>query len=432
MTQNNNTEIHDNDIEVKDRESTVGMSKSSRKLILAAIVLLTIVALFYIFSSNSTHDSKSKNQESVSDTLKASVPVVADDKPILDLPTQLPELPTLVAPPAPPSLPKKEQVPIPTVPELPTQSLPILNQGQVNYPYIDQPSVIENKRSRVIQDRNTPMLIMSGSGNVQGSSSGNIDLSDPTNIVSVGNLDKIKNALKKEDKSINEESPLERTSSAQVKATYIGDLNVIVAQGKLIEAVLETSINTDLKGMLRAIISRDVYSESGTNVLLPKGSRLIGEYDSAIADSQVRVDIIWNRVMRPDGIDVQIQSPGTDQLGKAGIAGEVDTKFGHLFMNSFLISSVKIAGGAVLNKLLGNDAIKTETQGDKTTETASPAAILSTDAINNLTKVFETIVKRYENNKPTIRIDQGTRMKVYVNKDIVFSNNLNNRLKVVN
>ena len=429
--------IINNEPEVRDRVSTVGMTKAYKNLSIATIVLLTIGALFYIFfSGDSTESTKKQIEKEIQETKKAAEPVMIERNPLATLPTKLPELPTLVAPLDPPPLPKQQQIiaPYPTV--LPKEnsqpSLPNIIQNQPNY--VPIPNIIEKKGRKMIQNRNTPMLVISGSQSRIANKVG-IDTSDPTTIVSADNLNKIKDSLKTKQEVIDEDAPLERTSSVQVKATYIGDLDIIIAQGKLIDAVLETSVNTDLKGMLRAIVSRDVYSESGKNVLLPKGSKLIGEYKSTVSNSQVRVDIIWNRVMRPDGIDLQIQSPATDQLGKAGIGGQVDTKFGHLLMNSFLVSSVKIAGAAIVKKLFptadGSSSVTTSKDGTVTDNTPVSSKI-ATDAINNLTKTFETVIKQYENSKPTIRIDQGARIKVFVNKDLVFSHNLNNRVKITN
>ncbi|MBQ4875205.1 MAG: hypothetical protein HRK26_03735 [Rickettsiaceae bacterium H1] len=437
MVEDKNTNtVHNSkkEAEVSERASIVGMSQTSKKITIVGIIVLTLGALFYIFSSNTTESTKKDEiKEKIQETKKIAQSVIEEDKPITKLPIKLPELPTLVAPVEPPPLPKREvNSQLPKIPVINPQQndiprnipSPPTIQDQITSQTV--PKVIEKRRPKITQNRNTPMLVISRSTGAQGSGS-NVNLSDPTSIVSGDNLNKIKDSLKPKKDIINEDAPLERTGSEQVKATYIGDLRIIIAQGKLIDAILETSINTDLKGMLRAIVSRDVYSESGKNVLLPKGSRLIGEYDSAISPSQVRVDIIWNRVIRPDGIDLQIQSPGTDQLGKAGITGQVDTKFGHLFMNSFLISSVKIAGAAIVKKLFPSDDEKsstTTTTDGKTTDNTPASVKIATDAINNLTKTFETVIKQYESSKPTIRIDQGTRVKVFVNKDLVFSHNL--------
>ena len=425
----------DTETEVQDRVSAVGMSKSSRNIMILGIILLTIFALFYILSSSSDSENvkPEKAQHDIQKSLDASRPVAVEKDPILKLPVQLPKLPDLVAPPEPPPS-FVEQL----KPHLPNVVLPTYSQerskkeDRVDVPSIVYNTPLERKRPSIIQDRNTPMLVISGSGgDTSSAGSKGIDISDPSSLVSSGALGKIRDSFKQKDTVIDENAPIKRTSSEQVKITYIGNKKVIIAQGKIIDAVLETAINTDLKGMLRAIVSRDVYSEEGHMVLLPKGSRLIGSYNSSIGPSQVRIDVIWNRVIRPDGIDLQLDSPATDQLGRAGVGGIVNTKFGHLFMNSVLISSIKVAGGVVINKLFGAQTIKKETVGDKLTETTTPVATLSTDAVNKLTEVFETVIKQYESSKPTIKVNQGEIIKVFVNKDLIFSHNSDNKANIV-
>lgn len=144
---------------------------------------------------------------------------------------------------------------------------------------------------------------------------------------------------------------LSDTSAQSSKATRVGKLGLMITQGKIIDAVLETAINSDLQGMLRAMVSRDVYAETGDTVLIPKGSRLIGSYsfDSNVAKS--RVNINWNRVILPHGIDIAISSLSTDELGRAGIAGIVDNK-----IVSALFSSVTLAGVSIGSAVIGQKA----------------------------------------------------------------------------
>jgi len=89
-------------------------------------------------------------------------------------------------------------------------------------------------------------------------------------------------------------------------ATAMIDPKTTVTQGTLIPAVLETSINTDVPGFTRAIVSSDVRSFDGSRVLVPRSSRLIGEYKSAIQAGQKRAYVIWTRLIRPDGVSVNI------------------------------------------------------------------------------------------------------------------------------
>ncbi len=429
--------------EVRDRESAVGMSGATKYLGVAGIGVITLVVLFYIFTSHhevrNTVNDKNEGVNLV-EAKKSATKVVKETQAPIKLPVKLPELPTLVAPVESPPHIKREVNSLQKIPSIADVVVekPNITKPSVTTPTISVPSVVSGGSSgmgRLIQNRNTPMVAMTGGGAGGGSGGGGVNLSDPSSLTNLDNLSKIKDSLGGGSAPVDESTPLTRTSSPQVKATYVGDLNIIIAQGKVIDAILETAINTDLKGMLRAIVSRDVYSESGRNILLPKGSRLIGEYSSSIADAQVRVEISWKRVVRPDGVDIQLNSPGTDQLGRAGVKGDVDTKFTHMFLNSFLVSSVKILGASLTKRLFpdADSSTSTSTNSNGITTDNTPASVrMASNAVSDLTKTFETLMKRYEGNKPTIRVPQGARIKVYVQQDLVFGRNLSNVVQVEN
>ena len=123
-------------------------------------------------------------------------------------------------------------------------------------------------------------------------------------------------------------------------ATRLSDLRHTVPQGTVIPAVLETAINSDLPGSVRAVVSRDVAGFDGSAVLIPRGSKLIGQYRSGMAYGQSRAFVIWSRILTPDGVSIEIGSPGVDTLGRGGLAGETDTHFFQRFGSSILLSAV--------------------------------------------------------------------------------------------
>ena len=95
-------------------------------------------------------------------------------------------------------------------------------------------------------------------------------------------------------------------------ATRMRSPATTVAQGTLMTAMLETAIDSDLPGYTRAIISRDVKSYDGSRVLIPRSSRVIGQYKSGLAVGQTRAYILWTRLIRPDGVSIALGSPATD------------------------------------------------------------------------------------------------------------------------
>lgn len=218
---------------------------------------------------------------------------------------------------------------------------------------------------------------------------------------------------------------LGQTSAARVVNTKIGNPNMLIAQGKIINAVLETAINTDLPGTLRALVSRDVYAEAGNKILIPKGSRLIGVYANNIEKGQVRVAISWTRVIMPGGTDLMIDSQATDQLGVSGLGGKVDNKYAEIFGNSILLSVLTITGASLIDKInkTGSTTSTTSTgiNGDtSTSQSGSPTDFAISDSISNIADVAKTVVGGFAEAKPTITVAQGTRITVFVNQDLMF------------
>ncbi|MCZ6902142.1 MAG: hypothetical protein O7C62_05965, partial [Rickettsia endosymbiont of Ixodes persulcatus] len=123
--------------------------------------------------------------------------------------------------------------------------------------------------------------------------------------------------------------------------------------GELIDAVLETAINSDLGGEIRAIISRDVFSEKDKVILIPKGSKIFGKYaTSTSSESYGRVSIIWDRIDLTSGYTIAFDSPAVDNLGRPGIQGRVDNKYKEQFANAVLQSGFNIGLAKVLDKLV--------------------------------------------------------------------------------
>jgi type IV secretory pathway VirB10-like protein len=224
-------------------------------------------------------------------------------------------------------------------------------------------------------------------------------------------------------------TPPKHTKSMQIAATTVGDSDLTVGQGRMIEAVLESAINTDLPGYVRAVVSRDVYSENGRNVLIPKGSRLVGQYGRELGPDQNRLAIAWTRIMRTDGIDVNLaETPfgATDQLGRAGIHGIVDRKYLELFSSSALLSILTVGGAIIAEKISDEDnptTSSTTTNNDgsitnTTNRSASDEAILS--AVQRMGNSVGGAIDSAYGKAPTLIVAQGTRVRVYVQADVVF------------
>jgi len=211
------------------------------------------------------------------------------------------------------------------------------------------------------------------------------------------------------------------TSAETISATKIEFPDRTIAQGKLVDSVLETAVNTDLEGNVRAIVSRDVYADFGKAILIPKGSRLIGSYSGSTSRGQTRVLITWDRLIRPDAVDIMINSPASDQFGRSGVPGSVDNKYLELFNNSILLSLITIGTAMAIESSTNTSGVTetTDSNGDSTT-VATPSDIAAQEIINSISDTAKTVLDGVLNVNPTITIPHGTRIKVFVNQDLVF------------
>jgi type IV secretion system protein VirB10 len=187
----------------------------------------------------------------------------------------------------------------------------------------------------------------------------------------------------------------------RARATVLRDKGSVVAQGAMIPAVLETALDSDLPGFARAVVSRDVRSFDGMAVLIPRGSRVIGEYRPATSEGQTRAFVIWTRVLRPDGVSIQIGSPATDPLGRAGLSGSVDNHFFQRFSGAILLTVIN-AGAYALAGTPSTEVVVGSSGG-----TAGVAGAASAFAPANIA--------------PTIKVPQGAPIRIFVARDLEFA-----------
>ncbi|MGL4243463.1 MAG: type IV secretion system protein VirB10 [Beijerinckiaceae bacterium] len=220
-------------------------------------------------------------------------------------------------------------------------------------------------------------------------------------------------------------------------ARRIERIDALIPQGTMIRGVLETAINSDLAGMVRAQTLEDVWSFDGRRVLVPKGTRLIGEYRAGVARGQTRIFIVWSRMLRADGVSVQLGSIGTDALGRSGMPGEVDNKYLERFGSAILLSLVGGAsqfiaglGQTNSNTNSGNLQIVDPITGQVTTiqrdlsnqeRIANARQIASAQTANTLTQLAQEALKDSIGIQPTIHVDQGEPIIVFVRRDLDFS-----------
>ena len=216
----------------------------------------------------------------------------------------------------------------------------------------------------------------------------------------------------------------DRSSKFLAAAASIGDrsararkierIDALVPEGTLIPGILETAIVSDLPGQVRAIVSQDVYSFDGRRILIPTGTRLIGEYQSEITRGQTRIFVVWTRMLRDDGVSVRLNSIGADSLGRAGLTGRVDKKFRERFGAAILLSIVG-AGASYLTGY-GSEAAAGDSDDARNAEEL---------ARETLAQTFSDMANQALGDSlripPTISVSQGERIFVFVRQDLDFS-----------
>ncbi len=170
-----------------------------------------------------------------------------------------------------------------------------------------------------------------------------------------------------------------------------------VTQGTLIPAILETAIDTNVPGYVRAVVSQDVRSFDGTQVLVPRSSRLIGQYQSGMQNGQKRAYVIWTRLIRPDGASVNLASPAIGFDGTTGLEGKVS---GNGFFKRF--------GSAMLLSVVG---------GLGTLATGGAGGLVLGGGGSAAASAAEQDGKR----GPTVRVRQGEPIRIFTARDLDFS-----------
>ncbi len=187
------------------------------------------------------------------------------------------------------------------------------------------------------------------------------------------------------------------------KAGTLGNRNFIVAMGASIPCVLETALSSDQPGFASCVIPRDVLSDNGRVVLMPKGTQVVGEYRGGLKRGQSRLFVLWNRAKTPEGVIITLASPATDALGRAGFDGYVDTHFWERFGGALLMSVVNDAMSWIGDEISSNSQVS----ANQTTQSGEDAAAI---AVENSINIPPTLIKH-----------QGEMVSIFVARDLDFS-----------
>lgn len=204
---------------------------------------------------------------------------------------------------------------------------------------------------------------------------------------------------------------LESVSFKPSKATVAPDLNYMISSVRNINAVLDTAIDSSEPGLISATVTEDVYSDNNAVRLIERGSKIDGQYAGSVKNGYARLGVIWTRIRTPN-IRINIDSLGSDALGRSGMNGYVDNKFWDRFGAAFMLSLVKDTSGYAQYRMSGaNNQSYTQNTG---------------------TAVSNSVEKRIEADAlipPVLYKNQGDSIQVTIARDLDFSTVYSLKLK---
>ncbi len=195
-------------------------------------------------------------------------------------------------------------------------------------------------------------------------------------------------------------------------ATPINRPNTLLVRGTYIRCILETRIVTDVPGYSSCIVTEPVYSINGRKLLIPKGSKVLGQYGQGAGDVH-RVSVVWDRITTPNGINISMSSPGIDNLGGAGIPGHYNAHWGQRLSSALLISLVS-DGFKYAAAKHGPESSTVGMGGTIVTEPYESATARTMERAAN--DALQENMRR----PATVTVNQGTLINVYVTQDVDF------------
>ena len=207
----------------------------------------------------------------------------------------------------------------------------------------------------------------------------------------------------------------------QDKASNEHKLYRTISAMKMIPAVLLTNISSDIGGKCIAQVEEDIYAEMGKAILIPKGSKVLGNYANNNKIGEFRLNVLWTRILTPQGVNIMLtDSYGADLAGAMGIIGDLDAKYWQRYGIPLALST--LSNGLILT--LNNVTQK----ATDSTSNAYMNAQLMQNFQGDISGIMAAIINEQVKIKPTIRIEKGSRIFITSNKDIFFPIPKNNEV----
>lgn len=231
-----------------------------------------------------------------------------------------------------------------------------------------------------------------------------------------------------------------------VTSTYPVDRSRMITADRYIPAVLETHISTDIaSGRVTAVIEQNVFGADGRNVLIPAGSRAIGIYQfgggggnagggrgggnggGSNSSTGSRAEVVWTRIIRPDGAAIKVGNQSADVMGRRGLSGDLDRRlferYGEPLLLSMLATATTLAFSDNNSEVSSFSGLNGAGQlGTFSTEEVSKGSVAARAFASNLLEIARDLVVNSVDLRPILRIPAGTRFVIMPTSDIVMRN----------
>lgn len=219
------------------------------------------------------------------------------------------------------------------------------------------------------------------------------------------------------------------TAAVATRASRIANPSLTMAKGTLPDCTLITAISTDQPGFIKCLSSRPIYSMDGKVILMEAGTTFEGEYGAEMARGKKRIFALWTRAITPQYVVVQLNSPSSDALGRSGIAGGIDNHFLERFGGAMLYSLFSDYTNYLTKRSQNRSqerqaAIAARAQGGGNSVNLGGWGMGAPDfgqSKSTADMIVESMLKQGEDIQPTLNKNQGDIIKIFVARDVDFS-----------
>ncbi|MBO7380685.1 MAG: TrbI/VirB10 family protein [Neisseriaceae bacterium] len=191
--------------------------------------------------------------------------------------------------------------------------------------------------------------------------------------------------------------------AAAVSVRVLKNMDLTLLKGTKIPCVLENNIVSEQDGFTSCVVSHDIYSGNAKTLLIEKGSKVTGMYSGSVKNGNTRLQIIWDRIITPYDLAIDLNSPSTDRLGASGVTGKVDNRWGLRIGSALLVSLI-------------SDTMEVIADRNK-----KSTVFVDSETADTSQDIAEKVLDQYINLPPIIYIEEGKTIQIYAQQDIDFS-----------